>query len=677
MLGISTSLRTRMTVLFGLVVLIGCLVLFFVSVSRASSALEAQANEALLKTAKLAAETIDTRVQAKITIIESIAQRNIIRGKSGDREATLEEKLQLLRDELKRIESQGFKRLAIVDRNGNAVYQDGSTANLADRDYFKKALEGKTNISTALISKVDQTVIFGIATPIRHYASNEIIGVLAGIIDGEQLSQLVSSINYGRTGYGFAVDSTGKMIAHKEFERVKNQENIIEEAKSDSSLSALASIISKMANGEEGVGRYTFQGVEKIVGYAPVKTTGWSVGINVPVAEVMERASGLKQAMIIISIIIVIIALALTFIIARTITTPLILAVDHLGLIATGDFTRAVPEQFLHRSDEIGKLTQAIDKLQANIRPLLSGLKTDAKTLAGNSDALSAASQEIAASSNEVAKAIQQVASGASDQAQDLQEIVTLIGNITTSLEKVYNELSHVKANSEETSRLANTGKKELDNLISSIRGVREAFGVVVERLEALKGSVDQAGEILEVIKGIAEQTNLLALNAAIEAARAGEAGRGFAVVAAEIRKLAEQSRVSSDKIRALLNDITSETDEVVKTSEEVTTQVNNQLENVENTVKAFDDILESVAAIAPMIKATYTEVDNTVKSKDIVLERVQSISAVSEETSASAEEISASAEELSASTEEIAANAQQILEVAKRMEEKVEQFKV
>jgi len=489
--------------------------------------------------------------------------------------------------------------------------------------------------------------------------------VAAADVSLEQIQNNITKTKVGETGYATLLTENGTIIVHPMKEMILTN------------LAEKYDFGKTVVNNKSGILKYRFNGEDKIMGFEQSKLTKWIVMATMPQSDYAKEFSKSVIQTIIILAIISALAVILGLLFAGNIASPILLAVDYLGTIANGDFTTDIPEQFLHRSDEIGNLAQAIDKLQANIRPLLSGLKTDAKTLAGNSDALSAASQEIAASSNEVAKAIQQVASGASDQAQDLQEIVTLIGNITTSLEKVYNELSHVKANSEETSRLANTGKKELDNLISSIRGVREAFRVVVERLEALKGSVDQAGEILEVIKGIAEQTNLLALNAAIEAARAGEAGRGFAVVAAEIRKLAEQSRVSSDKIRALLNDITSETGEVVKTSEEVTTQVNNQLANVENTIKAFDDILESVAAIAPMIKATYAEVDNTVKAKDIVLERVQNISAVSEETSASAEEISASAEELSASTEEIAANAQQILEVAKRLEEKVEQFKV
>ncbi|MCL6557535.1 MAG: methyl-accepting chemotaxis protein, partial [Firmicutes bacterium] len=214
---------------------------------------------------------------------------------------------------------------------------------------------------------------------------------------------------------------------------------------------------------------------------------------------------------------------------------------------------------------------------------------------------------------------------------------------------------------------------KELDVLVAFIENVRESFKVVTERLTGLNGSVNQVGEILEVINGIADQTNLLALNAAIEAARAGEAGRGFAVVADEVRKLAEQSRASSDRIRILLGTIASATNEVVSTSEEVSRQVVAQLEKVENTVKSFDDILDSVAAITPMIEETYRQMDNTVKAKDVVLDRVQNISAVSEETSASAQEISASAEDLSASTQEIASAAQQVLAVARRLVDRVE----
>jgi len=666
-----------MTALFGLIILIGCLALFWTSENEAGSALEGEASQAMLKVAEQAAETMDSRIQARMYVVEGIAERNVIRGKSGDREATLEEKLQALRDEQKRAESLGFKRFAVVDKNGKAIYQDGSTDNLADREYFNQALQGITCVSSSLVSKVDQTVIFAYATPIRHYATGEIDGVLVGIVVGAKFSELVGNITYARTGYAFAVDSTGKTIAHKDTERVTGQESIVELAKSNQSLASFAAVISRMAKGEEGVANYAFQGQKMIIAYAPIKTTGWATAVTAPSAEVLARVARLKQSMLLVSLLIILAALLLTFVVARSVTTPLILAVDYLGLIAGGDFTRPVPEQFLRRKDEIGKLAQAVDRLQASIKPLLTKLKEDAKVLAGTSENLSAASEESASSSGEVAKAIQQVAAGASDQANNLQEILTLMHNITASLEKVYTELANVTNNSEKTSGLADVGKKELDALIASIKGVRNSFEVVVEKMTSLSSSVKQVDQILEVINGIAEQTNLLALNAAIEAARAGEAGRGFAVVADEVRKLAEQSRTFSDKIRSLLATIGAETNDVVSTSGEVSRQVSEQLGKVENTIKAFDNILEAVSAMGPMITRTRSEVDNTVRSKDVVLERVESISAVAQETSASSQEIAASAEELSASTEEIASTAQEVLSVAKRLEEQVGHFKV
>ncbi len=678
MLGkLTGSLRIKITVVFGLIILIACLVLTFLSENRAGTALEGEARQAMLGLSKQAAETQDSRIQARIYTVESLANRNVIRGQSGDREATMEEKLQTLIDEKERAESLGFKQFGIADREGKAVFFDGRTANVADRDYFRKALGGKTAVSSTIVSRIDNTVVFAFATPIHHYATNEITGVLIGLVDARSFSELVGNITYGRTGYAFAVDSTGKTIAHKDIERIIGQENIVSQAEADSSLASLAAVVSRMAKGEEGISTYTFQGQEWIMAYAPVQSTGWSLGVTAPAAEVLEKAAQLKDSMLILSGIIIITALILTFVMARTIANPLIAAKEHLGLIAGGDFTHPVPEKFLRMKDETGELARALDQLQADIKPLLSGLRENAKALASSSENLSAASEEIGSASNEVAKAIEQVAAGTTEQADNLQEILKLMENMTSNLEKVQRELGNVKASSEENSKLAEVGKKELDILVVSIKGVQEAFRLVTEKLAGLSGAVKQVGEILEVINGIANQTNLLALNAAIEAARAGDAGRGFAVVAEEVRKLAEQSRASSERIKELLNAIAAETEEVVNTSGEVDKQVVAQLENVENTVKAFDDILESVAAIGPAIEETYRHMDDTVKAKDVVLNRVKNISAVAQDASASAQQISASAEELSSSTEEVAAGAQEVLGVARNLEKQVERFKV
>ncbi|MDI3481757.1 MAG: methyl-accepting chemotaxis protein [Tepidanaerobacteraceae bacterium] len=666
-----------MTVAFGLVVLIGCLALTFVTERRASVALESEAREAMLRAAKQAADTVESRINARVYVMDAISNMSSIQSVSESSEGSLEQTLSILNDELKWAQNIGFKQFGIADKSGNAVFSDGSKANVSDRDYFKAAIEGKTNISSTIVSRLDSSVIFAVASPLRNKVNKDITGVMIGLVNAEKISDLVGNITYGRSGYAFAVDDRGKIIAHKDSAKVLEQETVTEKAKTDASLASFASAVRNMIQGTEKVETYELQGQKYIIAYAPLKSTGWSLAVVAPESEVMEKTASLKRWALIASTIIILLALALTYAFSTSITTPLAMAVAFLGHVAAGDFTVTVPEKFMRMKDETGKLAAALAQLQANIRPLLSDLKKDAAQLASCSEILNSTSEEIASSSQEVAQAIQEVASGASDQAGHLQDILRLTENITSSLDKVYKELGNVRQNSEKTAGLTDIGKKELDELVGSIESVRNAFNEVAQKLAVLDGSVNQIGEILQVINDITDQTNLLALNAAIEAARAGEAGRGFAVVAEEVRKLAKQSRTSSDKIKVLLGRIASETKKAVNTSEEVGKQVVGQLNKIETTVKAFDDILDSTVAIMPMIEETYRQVDSTVKAKDVMVDRVQSISSVAEETSTAAEEISASAQELSASTEEIASSTEEILKVAKRLEEQVGKFKV
>lgn len=556
----------------------------------------------------------------------------------------------------------------------------GNAQATTQKEMLKEVQNGLKNTVDAMISSLNDL-----------YKNN------SGVIPEDRLFEMIrktlDASRYGDSGYFFAYRYDGIRVVAPEN---KSQEGQNLWDLTDKSGKKVVQEFIKTAQSGGGFVSYiwlnpkTNKEEEKLSYVAPLKLGNLDlvVGTGTYLSRVetaKEEVAGeigsaqktIYMSSVFTSVVVLLILALITYFLIRSLTTPLVLAVEHLGKIAIGDFTQSVPEKYLGMKDEIGKLAQAIDRLQNNFKNLLGQVKVNAQTLYTNSEALSASSEEMASSSSEVAKAVQQVAAGAGEQSTNLQDILNLLENMAASLEKVDSELSKVKSNSEETSRLAGLGKKELDILITSIGEVREAFKAVGEKLGSLKGSVNQIGEILEVINGIAEQTNLLALNAAIEAARAGEAGRGFAVVAEEVRKLAEESRASSEKIRNLLDKIGAETTEVVRTSEEVGRQVAVQVENVENTVKSFDAILDSVAAMAPIIEATYREVDGTVKAKDIVLERIQSISAVAEETSASAEEIAASAEELSASTQEIAANAQQVLEVARRLEEQVGQFRL
>jgi methyl-accepting chemotaxis protein len=125
----------------------------------------------------------------------------------------------------------------------------------------------------------------------------------------------------------------------------------------------------------------------------------------------------------------------------------------------------------------------------------------------------------------------------------------------------------------------------------------------------------------------------MLALNAAVEAARAGEHGRGFAVVAAEIRKLADASRKSAERINALLNDIQKATNAAVMATEESTKTVEQAIVRAQATVATFHELKDSSNSAADAAQQTLLSVPQQVTAVKQVLESMDALNTGSRET--------------------------------------------
>lgn len=566
----------------------------------------------------------------------------------------------------------------VADKNGKIIYSNlkENIGYVYDETHIaQKLLKGETK---ELMEEIRKSTVsenyykYGyVKTPDGGFIQ---VGILANNIqklmehvDYQKLVENIAS-NKGIV-YALILDKQAKAIAHSNKERIGKV--------FDDEGSRTAAI-----EGKPYFSTYYYEAAKQTVYdvLVPLFVNGEHIGA-VDVGLSMESVNNSIKSAVTLILVLFLIGLlvvgAVLYSNSASIVKTLNFAKNHIEKLAEGDFTASIPGKYLNIKDEVGMIISAINNLQESFKSIASSIKKSSDTLFSNAESLSAASQEIAASSSEVAKTIQEIANGATNQASDIEEITGLIRNITGNLDKVYEKLRKVKDNSDNTEKVADIGKKEIDNLIEIIRNIRTSFESVEKNIETLTVSMGQIGEITEIINGIAEQTNLLALNAAIEAARAGEVGRGFAVVASEIRKLAEESKNSSNRIKDLLTGIEKETNDVVVTSKSVTEMLKNQIVSVENTIKSFDDILSAVKAMAPLIKDTFEALDDTVKSKDLVVSRTDSIKEVIEETAASAEEISASAEELSASTEEIAATAQGLTNVAKELSDNINKFKI
>ncbi|WP_462316875.1 methyl-accepting chemotaxis protein [Marinilabilia sp.] len=294
-----------------------------------------------------------------------------------------------------------------------------------------------------------------------------------------------------------------------------------------------------------------------------VGNTGLTTILVAPTDELLAIIQPIKTNSIILSIIFLAITLVVVLWLSGNITAPLVEISSLAGRFSEGNLTGKLNKGFLQRKDELGQLASAFEGMKIKISEMIQQASNAAQTVHHGSEemnnsaaSLSESATEQASSTEELSASMQQMSSNISQNADNARQTEMLVSEAATE---------------------AQNGEKILGQAVSAIENIYESVILIEE---------------------VARQTNILSLNAAIEAARAGEQGKGFAVVAAEVRKLAERSRVNASKINQLST---------------------NSVENARNAMQIFVDLLPKIN-----------------KSNELVLE----ISAASKEQDAGATQI-------------------------------------
>lgn len=252
-----------------------------------------------------------------------------------------------------------------------------------------------------------------------------------------------------------------------------------------------------------------------------------------------------------------IIGVVVARVIARGIAGPLGESVELLDAVADGDLTREVPQELAERRDEIGTMIAALDKMQQSLRSFLHEVRTEAERSAAMVEEVQGLVGELNDGAQDMSAATEEMAAGMEETAASTSNLQHLSDTVSQSILASAEDAKKSESYTNEVAARASELKKKMDAAQASAQSVYSSTKSSVEQaIEAAK-VVDHIEALTNDITEIAEQTNLLALNAAIEAARAGEAGRGFSVVAEEVRKLAEQSQQTAEKIQSLTGRVT------------------------------------------------------------------------------------------------------------------------
>ena len=238
---------------------------------------------------------------------------------------------------------------------------------------------------------------------------------------------------------------------------------------------------------------------------------------------------------------------------------------------------------------------------------------------AGITLTINLAASAIAASSNEIATTVEEQERTASQQATSVNETTTTMDELGASSQQAAGQAQAALAAAQKALDLAAYGTQAVEETLGGMSDLKLKVGAIALEISRLSEQTYQIGSISSLVSNIANQTNMLALNAAVEAVRAGEHGKGFGVVASEIRKLADQSKKSTERINALVGDIQNAINSTVMVTDEGTKTVEINVKSTQKTADAFTGVTQAINNVV----LSNQQISLSAKQQAIAIEQV------------------------------------------------------
>ena len=415
--------------------------------------------------------------------------------------------------------------------------------------------------------------------------------------------------------------------------------------------------------------------------YIPVKQNNSDdvIGMifaGMPVKTVDKTINLVSGLLFFVLGIVLILTIFVCFIASKGIAAAIEDSVLVVQKMASGNLSVNINEKILNRKDEVGKLSASTKSLQESLHNMIGSISENTSRLDSSSKDMSNVAGQASDAMSSISENLKSVLSSAKNQAEVTGSVTENVNNINHMLGNTGDEVDGLSDAATDMLKSGSEVANSLKDLYTSNEGVLDAIDKIREQTSETDISVEKIKEAVNLIASIAEETNLLSLNASIEAARAGESGKGFAVVAVEISKLADQSNAASADIEKMIMNLGENSEKTISTMETVQDAINRQSEDMNNTRKIFEKVKGCIKSVAEGVTNIREATERLEGETSCIADDINNLNLQAETNMQNIEETLKAGEDVLKIVKDVSKMSMTVSTAANDMSDSVERFK-